>query len=102
MNLLMHVFESPSRRECCIPVVLVANFVLPGAESAARVNILVLEVGKNVGEGVITVEVGCRVAVVEAANVGADNLIFGDQKIGFDKTLDAILQESLVVDRLIG
>lgn len=81
-------------------MVLVTDLVAPATEATTGPDVLLLESGQDLGESTLTFQGGGGVAVVEAAVVGGDNLIGGLQHLGVDETLNAISQESLVVDRL--
>ena len=59
-------------------MVLVPDFVAPGAEAAAGVDVVgVLESGEELFEDTFALEGGGGVAVVEAAVVGGDDLVVG-------------------------
>ena len=81
-------------------VVLVANLVAPAAEATARQNVLSLQLGEELLQDTLTLQAGSRVAVVEAAVVGGNNLVLGADHVRVDETLDAVLEESLLVNRL--
>ena len=79
-------------------VVLVADLVAPAAEAAARVDAAVLELGQELFEGAFALERRGWVAVVEAAVVGADDLVGGAEHFGGDEAADAVVEEGGVVD----
>lgn len=81
-------------------VILVANLVAPAAEAAARQNVLSLQLGEELLQDTLTLQAGRRVAVVEAAVVGGNNLVLGADHVRVDETLDAVLEQSLLVNRL--
>lgn len=83
-------------------VVLVADLVAPAAEAAAGVDALLQEAGEELGEDTLTLEGGGWVAVVEAAVVGGDDLVFWPDHLGVDETLDGVGEEGVVVDGLVG
>jgi hypothetical protein len=83
-------------------VILVADLVAPAAEAATGVDALGLEAGEELGEDTFTLERRGGVAVVEAAVVGGDDLVFGLDHLGVDETLDGIGEEGVVVDGLVG
>lgn len=78
-------------------VVLVADLVLPGAEAAAREDVLGLEVGQDLLEGGVALVGGSRVAVVEAAVVGGDDFVLGLEHLGVDETLDGVGDQVVLV-----
>ena len=81
-------------------VVLVADLVPPAAESATGPDVHILELGQELSEDTLALERGSRVPVVEATVVGGDDLILGEDHLGVDQSLDALLQECLLVNRL--
>ena len=83
-------------------MVLVTDLVTPRAEAAARPDIAVLQLGQELGEGALALERWRRVAVVEAAVVGGDDLVGGTQHLRVHESLDALLKQGVVVDRLHG
>lgn len=85
----------------CIPVILVANLVLPGSEAAPGENIFALEIRQRLGQGIVTLEARRGIPVIEAANVGADDLVFGVQQAGVDEPLDAVLEQRFLLDGLV-
>jgi len=57
-------------------VILVSDFILPSAESAAGPYVeVLLEVGQDVGDACVTSERGCWVSIVEMSIVGRYNFI---------------------------
>lgn len=82
-------------------MVLVANFVLPRSETPAGQDILLLEVGQDLGQRTITLKAGSRIAMVKATNVSADNLILWLQQISVDQALDVVGQQGVMVNRLV-
>ena len=83
-------------------VVLVSDFVAPGAEAAAGEDGFLVEGGEEGFERAFALEGRGGVAVVEAAVVGGDDLIGGAEHFGGDETLDAVGEEVFVVDGLHG
>lgn len=83
-------------------MVLVADLVAPAAEAATRPDVHVLELGQELLEHTLALERGSGVAVVEAAVVGADDLVLGLEHLGVDETLDAVAEHVLLVDGLHG
>ena len=81
-------------------VVLVADLVPPAAESTTGPDVHVLELGQELSEDTLALERGSRVTVVEATVVGGNDLILGKDHLGVDQSLDALLQEGLLVNRL--
>mgnify|MGYP000929348754 CR=1 FL=1 len=81
-------------------VVLVTDLVAPATETATGVDVHVLQLGQELLEDTLTLKRGSGVAVVEAAVVGRDNLILGLDHVGVDKTLDAVPEEVLLINRL--
>ena len=81
-------------------MVLVADFVSPAAEAAAGVDVLFLELGEELFEDAFALEGWGWVTVVEAAVVGADDLVIGLEHFGVDETLDAVTEHVCVVDGL--
>ena len=82
--------------------ILVSNFILPASKSSTGEDIFGLKLGKKFLQNTITLEGGRRVTVVEATVVGRDNLIGRLDHLGVDKTLDRVLQEIGLVNRLHG
>ena len=58
-------------------MVLVTDFVLPRTEAAPRENVLIVKVGQDLLKSSITFQSRGGVTVVEAAMVGADDLVAG-------------------------
>ena len=83
-------------------VILVADLVSPATEAATGVDVHVLELGKKFGEDTLTLQSGSGVTLVELAVVGRDDLILGLDQVGVDETLNAVLEEVLLVDGLHG
>lgn len=83
-------------------VVLVADLVTPAAEAAAGVDVFGLEGGEELFEDAFALEGRGRVAVVEAAVVGADDFVGGAEHGGVDEALDAVCEEGGVVDGFHG
>lgn len=83
-------------------VVLVTNLVSPAAEAATGEDVHGLELGEDLLEDALTLESGGGVTVVESTVVGGDDLVLGLDHLGVDKTLDAVLEEVLNIDRLHG
>jgi len=81
-------------------VVLVADLVAPAAEAATRPDVLLLQLRQQLGEGTLALQGWSRVAVVEAAVVGGDDLVVGLEHLGVDETLDGLGQDGLLVDGL--
>lgn len=81
-------------------VVLVADLVAPAAEAATRPDVLLLQLRQQLGEGTLALQGWSRVAVVEAAVVGGDDLVVGPEHLGVDETLDGLGQDGLLVDGL--
>ena len=79
-------------------VVLVADLVAPAAEAAARVDGFVLELGEELFEDAFALEGWGGVTVVEAAVVGAHDLVGGLQHRGVGEALDAVFEEMSAVD----
>lgn len=84
-----------------LPVVLVADFVLPRSKPTTRQNVLLLEVGQDLAQGTITLETGSGVTVVKATDVGADNFVLWFQQVSVDQTLNAVREQGVMVDRLV-
>lgn len=82
-------------------MVLVAHFVLPRSETPAGQDVLLLEVGQDLGQRAITLKAGSGITMVKATNISADNLILWLQQISIDQALDAVGQQSIMVNRLI-
>lgn len=83
-------------------VVLIADLVPPAAEAATGVNVQVLKLRQEVLEDALSLERGSGVAVVEAAVVCGNDLVLRLDHIGVDETLDALLEDLLLVDRFHG
>lgn len=83
-------------------VVLVTNLVSPATEAATGVDVHVLELGKELSEDALTLQGGSGVTLVELAVVGRDDLILGLDQVGVDETLNAVLEEVLLIDGLHG
>lgn len=81
-------------------MILVADLVAPATEAAARPDVALLELGQDLSESAFTLKSRGRVAVIEAAVVGRDDLVSGPKHLSVNETLDTLGQESLVVDRL--
>ena len=81
-------------------VVLVADLVAPAAEAAARVDALGFELGEQLLEDAFALEGRGRVAVVEAAVVGAHDLVGGLEHFRVDEAADAVCEHVGVVDGL--
>ena len=81
-------------------VVLVTNLVAPATEAATGPDVLLLELGQDLGKSALTLQGWGGVTVVEATVVGGHDLIGGLQHLSVDETLDRLSQKSLVVDRL--
>lgn len=81
-------------------VVLIADLVAPAAEAATRPDVLLLQLRQQLGEGTLALQGWSRVAVVEAAVVGGDDLVVGPEHLGVDETLDGLGQDGLLVDGL--
>ena len=73
-------------------VILVSDFVAPAAEPAAGEDIAGLEFWEELLEHAFALEGWRRVAVVEAAVVGADDLVVGTEHFGVDEATDAVLE----------
>lgn len=84
-----------------LPVILVAHLVLPRPEASARQNVLALEVGQDLVQRVVALDAWRRVAVVEAADVRADDLVVGPEQLRVDEALDAVLEQGGVVHGLV-
>ena len=80
-------------------MILIPDFVPPAPEAAARIDPHVLQLGEELFKNAFAFKAGGRVAVVEAAVVGGDDLVGGLQHFGVDEAADAVFQESFVVDR---
>lgn len=83
-------------------VVLVADFVAPAAEAAAREDVLFLQFGEELLEDALALEGRGRVAVVEAAVVGGDEFVGGLEHLRGDEAADGVLEEGGVVDGFHG
>lgn len=81
-------------------VVLVANLVPPATEPTSGVDTEVLELRKKLGQNTLTLQRWRGVAVVELAVVGRDNLVLRLNHVGVDQTLNAVLEEVGLVNRL--
>ena len=81
-------------------VVLVADLVPPAAEATTGPDVHILELGEKLLEDTLTLERGSGVTVVELAVVGGDDLILGLDHLGVDETLDAVLEQVLLINRL--
>jgi hypothetical protein len=89
-----------SMRQCSLPVILVANLVLPSPEASTRENILVMKVGKCFRQGIVALKSGRGISVIESTDVGADNLVLMFQQVGVDQALNTLLEQGLVIDGL--
>lgn len=82
-------------------MILVAYLVLPRPETSARQDVLALEVRQDLVQRAVALHAGGRVAVVETADVRADNLVVGAEQLRAEEPPDAVLKQSVVVDRLV-
>lgn len=83
-------------------MVLVSNFVLPGPKPTARENVLAVEVRLDFCQCTIPLKSRSRISMIETSDVSAHNLVLGFQKVCVNETLDGFLEQSLLVDRLVG
>lgn len=83
-------------------VILVAHLVAPAAEPAPREDVLGLQGGEELFEHALALEGRGRVAVVEAAVVGRDDLVGGLEHGGVEEAADGVGKEGGVVDGLEG
>ena len=81
-------------------VVLVADLVPPATEPTTGVDVQVLELGEELGKNTLTLERRRRVTVVELAVVGRDDLVRGLNHFGVDQTLDTVLEQVGLINRL--
>lgn len=81
-------------------MVLVADLVAPAAEAAARPDVLGLQLGQELLEHALALERGGGVAVVEAAVVGAHDLVAGQHHLRVHQALDAVGEHALLVHGL--
>lgn len=83
-------------------MVLVADLVAPAAEAAAGVDVFGLEPGQQGREHAFALEGRGRVAVVEAAVVGRDELVGGLEHVGADEAADGVFDDGSVGDGFEG
>jgi hypothetical protein len=60
-----------------LPVVLIANLVLPGSKTASGKYVFVPEVRQSFGQGVFALHTRRRISMVETSDIRADDLVFG-------------------------
>ena len=73
-------------------MILVPNFVAPATEAAAGEDVAGLEFREELLKHAFALERRGWVAVVEAAVVGADDLVGGAEHLGIDEAADAVLE----------
>ena len=83
-------------------MVLVSDFVAPGAEAAAGEDGFGVEGGEEGFEDGFAFEGGGGVTVVEAAVVGGDDFVGGLEHFGGYETFDTVGEEVFVVDGFHG
>lgn len=93
--------EIPRYGSVNVPVILVANLILPRAKAAAGQDVLVLEVRQDLGQRVVALQARRGAPVVEAADVGAHDLVLGHEELRVEQAADAVVQQRLVVDGLV-
>ena len=83
-------------------MILVADLVAPAAEAAAGVDVFCLELGQQGLEHAFALEGRGRVAVIEAAVVGRNDLVGGLEHVGADEAADGVFDDGLVIDGFEG
>ena len=83
-------------------MVLVANLVPPAAKPSSGPDIALLQLRQQLLQHAFAFEAGRGIAVVEAAVVDGDDFVLWHEHLCVDETLDAVLDEILVVDGLHG
>ena len=83
-------------------MILIADFIPPAPEAAARPDIALAQLGQQLLQHAFALEAGCWVAVVEAAVVDGDDLVLGHEHLRVDEALDALLDQAGLVDGLHG
>lgn len=83
-------------------VVLVADLVFPGAETPAAEDAEFFERGQDGAEDVVAFERRRRIAVVRAIGPGGDDFAAVADELCVEATLDRVLEQARVIDRLGG
>lgn len=83
-------------------MILISNLVLPGPETASGQDVLGPQVGESLVQDTIPLQAGGGISVVEPADIGADDLLLGLKQVGVDQALDAIGEQRLLLDWLVG
>ncbi len=78
------------------------NLVSPAAKTTSGIDILRLELWKELLEDALALEMGSWVTVIETTVIGGDNFIVSLDHIGVDETLNRITEHVGLVNWLHG
>jgi len=78
------------------------NLVSPAAETTSGVDVLGLELGKELFEDALTFKRRSWVTVIETTVIGGDNFIIRFDHFGIDETLNGVTEDVGLVDWLHG
>ena len=95
MNESFHDFQTLHER-----MVLIAHFVFPRAESAARINVIRFKRGQNFRERLVAIQTRCWITVLSAVTPGRKNFV-AVQKLRVTQTVDRLLHKRLMIDRFV-